>query len=486
MAFTSVLDAVLNYSRTSPEKLCVADESHAYSYQEYVNLIGSISEFFHKNGVSRGDYVVIEATQTVHYLACELACHLIGAVFVPLENKVSAEKISRIADLCDAKIVITAKESGFSQAIPMSVIHGIPVGKVNQESLHSPASSEISEVLFSTGTTGKEKGIVLSHANDIALAENVIAGVDMQKDNVEMIPSPLNHSHALRRYYANMVNGCTVIIVAGVMNVFNFFAMMEKYSVNSIDLVPTALSVLLKLSKGKFSEYQNTLRYIQLGAAPLMEKDKETLKALLPKTKMYNIYGSTESGCICIHEFNNCSDKQKCIGKPACNARIIMVDDDKKEIKSSAENPGTLASFGPMNMLGYFKDEEETNKVLINGFVFSSDEGYYDADGDIILLGRKGDVINTGGYKVPPEEIENEAKKYPGVADCGCIGVEDAMKGKVPKLFIQQDAEAAVDFIKLKAFLAEKLEPYKIPVYYEGIDKIPRTYNGKLLRRELR
>ena len=129
--------------------------------------------------------------------------------------------------------------------------------------------------------------------------------VEMKEDNVELIPSPLNHSHALRRYYGNMLCKASVVVSPGVMNLFGFFKLIEKYGVNSIDLVPTALSILLKLSKNKLGEYKDTLRYIELGAAPLMQADKDRLKALLPHTRLYNFYGSTESGCIAIYNFND-------------------------------------------------------------------------------------------------------------------------------------------------------------------------------------
>ena len=137
-------------------------------------------------------------------------------------------------------------------------------------------------------------------------------------------------------------------------------------------------------------------------------------------------------------------------------------------------------------MLGYWKDPEETAKVLIDGVVYSNDVAYFDEDGDIILLGRNGDVINVGGSKVSPEEIENACKKMEGVADCGVIPVADPIKGHVPKLFVQMEPGFALDVKAVKNFLAAGMEPYKVPVYVVEIEKIPRSYNGKLLRKDLK
>ena len=484
----SIVEAVFRYADTQPEKLCLADDFGEVTYGQYRDKIRHYAACFADMGLKETDTVVVEACQTIDYLAVQLALQLLGVIFVPTEHNCAKEKIASFARRADARVIVACSD------LPCESARVYTYGQLNALAekaeayvpVKFPKREELAEILFSTGTTGKEKGIVLDHQNNIALAENVINGVEMEKDNVELIPSPMNHSHGLRRYYANMYNGCTVILLGSVMNILRFFKLIEQYGVNSIDLVPTALSVVLKLSKNKLGEYSDRLRYIQFGAAPMMEADQQKVCQLLPGTRLYNFYGSTESGCICIYNFNRPDSKKHCIGKPACNAHITIVDDDHKVIDSCAERTGLLASAGGMNMVGYWKDDEETAKVLINGTVYTNDVAYFDEDGDIILLGRKGDVINVGGNKVSPDEIENIAKTMPGIADCGVIPVADAMKGNVPKLFVQLQAGAEFDAVAVRSYLAAKLEPYKVPQYIVQIDKIPRSYNGKLLRKELK
>ena len=486
--YRSIVEAVFSYAETQPQKLCLADETRSVNYAQYKEEICKMASYLLKLGVDKSDRVLVEASQTISYLALELAIQLIGAVFVPVERNCAWNKTERIINVSGAKIAVINKAT----AEPVDNVYTLVdfTAQADNEAPYAytslPEKDDVSEILFSTGTTGAEKGIVLSHDNNIALAENVIYGVEMCDDNIELIPSPMNHSHGLRRYYGNMVKGATVILITGAMNVKLFFEMMDKYKVNSIDLVPTALSVLLKLSKNKFAEYKDILRYIQFGSAPLVVADMQAIRGMLPDTRLYNFYGSTESGCICIYDFNTDNDKPKCIGKPAHNVKIVIVDEDRNEIQSSADNTGLVASYGRMNMLGYWNDENETAKVMADGFIYSNDEAYFDDDGDIILLGRKGDVINTGGNKVSPDEIEEAAKKHESVADCGCIGVPDPMKGSVPKLFIQVKEGYEFDQIAIRSHLANLLEPYKVPAYIVEIDKIQRSFNGKLLRRVLR
>lgn len=486
--FKSIVEAVFHYAETKPDAFCLADDLTSVTYREYALKIRRFAACFTKIGIMKSQKIVVEACQTVDYLAIQLALQLIGAVFVPVEHNCATEKVCSFIERVHGDTVIAGKTEGYenykcytydSLAEMCDLITPYEVGEL-------PGAEDISEILFSTGTTGKEKGIVITHKNNIALAENVMYGVEMEKDNVEMIPSPLNHSHGLRRYYANMFCGCSVVLLSSVMNVMKFFKNIEDYGVTAIDLVPSALTVVLRLSKTKFSEYQNQLRYIQYGAAPLMEQDKAKVCELLPNTRMYNFYGSTESGCTCIYNFNQQNAKSNCIGKPTHNTTLLVVDDDRKPIVSSPDNTGLLATKGNMNMSEYFEDAKETEKVLIDGIVYSNDIGYVDGDGDIILLGRKGDVINVAGNKVSPDEIENVAKEMDGIADCGCIPVPDDKKGSVPKLIVQMSAGATFDPVKIREFLKDRLEPYKVPQYIEQIDKIPRSYNGKLLRKELK
>ena len=288
----SIVEAVFMHAKETPDKLCVADAGSSYTYLEYSRKISKIARLLRDKAVGVRDKVVVKCTQNVDYLALAFGIQLIGAVFVPVEKSCSDEKLMHIAKICRAKLAFTDKVGDLNDGFMLLISDFIRESETLEESAflpeNFPEKNEICEILFSTGTTGKEKGIEITNANNIALAENVIYGVEMKEDNVELIPSPMNHSHGLRRYYANMYRGTSVIVQNGVMNAKLFFSLMDKYKVNSIDLVPTALSVLLKLSKDKFGEYKEMLRYIQLGSAPLMEEDKNKIKRLLPGTRLYN------------------------------------------------------------------------------------------------------------------------------------------------------------------------------------------------------
>ena len=169
---------------------------------------------------------------------------------------------------------------------------------------------------------------------------------------------------------------------------------------------------------------------------------------------------------------------------PAHNASFLFVDDDRNPINpATKENPGLLAIKGAMNMIAYYHDPEETKKVTDGTYIYTSDIAYME-DGDVYLLGRKGDVINVGGNKVSPNEMSLWQRPLTAWRTAPASRWRIPSKGFVPKLFIETSKD--VDEKELSAYLASQMEPYKVPKFIVKIDAIPRTYNGKIDKKELK
>lgn len=487
--FKSIVECIASHSYNQPNKLCLADSKKALSYSAVWSNIYGLSLHLKELGVKKGDCVVIECTQNADYMVCEFAIQLAGGVFVPLERNAAVARVAEIVGDVDAKLLIAKKP--IVDDVPFMDIATVEQydykDEIVLENIVFPEADDTAEILFSTGTTGKSKGIELSHGNDFALAENVKYGTKMKPDNVELIPMPLSHSHGLRRTYGNMLNGSSAVFSNGVTLLKQVFDLMDKYHVTSMDLSPSNLSIIFKLSKDRLGDYADVMDYIQLGSAPLPENDKEHLARILPNTRLYNFYGSTEAGCSCLLDFNETSGKPGCIGKPAVNAQFIVVDENRNDItaKATFDEPGFLASSGSINMKGYWKAPELTEEAMADGFIYTKDLGYIDEDGYIYMLGRKDDVINYGGVKISPEEIESVVVKHPAIADCACIPVKDPLTGQAPKLFLAMKNGEEYDKKEFKAFLQEALDANKQPKFIEIIDQIPRTFNGKIQRNKL-
>ena len=489
MAFCpSVIENIYNHAKANPDKLCLADSKKALTYhQVWENSLG-LALKLGDLGVEKGSCVVIECNQSVDYMVFVFAVQLRGGIIVPVEQNAALSRITDLIGETGAVLFVSYRHPDELAEVPYMDIHiacDYPSG-ADADAISFPASDDVSEILFSTGTTGKSKGVVLTHGNDIAIAENVCYGVEQKPDNVELVPMPTSHSHGLRRTCANMCNGSSVVFVDGVMYLKRVFKLMDDYHVTAMDLSPSMLSILFRLGGDRLGDYSEQLDYIQLGSAPLPEEDKQHLARLLPNTRLYNFYGSTEAGCSCLLDFNKMSGKPGCIGRPAVNANFIVVDENKNEIDSSPDHLGFLASSGAINMREYYHEPELTAETMKDGFIYTKDVGYIDDDGLVYMLGRKDDVINYGGIKISPEEVEAVVVKHPSVKDCALIPMDDPLTGQAPKLFIQLDeAGEEYDPKAFRSWLAENIDSNKQPVRIEVIDLIPRTFNGKIIRHKL-
>lgn len=478
----SIAQAVQFHAGKDPERMAAADPQKVYTYGELHRMALQTAQVLLDMSAKSGDIILAECTQNVDFLILDLACEWAGAVFVPFEREMNEEQVRKLSMETQAKYVIaqTRYETAgyYNQQILLKQAESVQA-QVNEWEEKNP----IAEILFTTGTTGKPKGIMISHKADIAIAENIKYGTQMQPQTVEMIPMPLNHSHGLRTCYVNLFNGSAVVILDGIRNISLFFEMIEKYKVTALDLSPTLAKLLLKIARRGLMKYRSQMEYIEIGTSFLDDVLKKKLREIFTETRLYNFYGSTEAGRSCVLEFSR-ADFAGCVGYPAKNASFMIVDDNYRLMESSAENPGLLAVSGKMMMDGYFGSEELTKTVLKDGVLYTSDLGYIDKEGRVYVLGRKDDVINYKGIKIAPEEIETAAMQSEDILDCACVAVQDEIRGQVPKLYIVPASE--YDEKKLLTFLRKVLGPEKMPLYVESIDRIPRSTNGKLLRNKLR
>ncbi len=484
--FASIVESVFHYADQTPQALCAADIRQAFSYAQMKNAALFVAKELHDLGVKRGDCVLVECTQNAAYCACQMGLALIGAVFVPFDRKFSEDRLREMLEETEAVCLVGS--SPRISSLPFFKTASISPDLPSQSFSYSfPKAEDRSEILYSTGTTGKSKGVDLTHGNNIAIAENIADGVRMESGNIELIPVSMSHSHALRTTYANFLNGNAVVISSGVVFLNPFFTLMERWRVTALDLVPSAWRIIRQAAAKRLEDFRQQIRYVELGSEPLTEEDKRSLRELLPMSRLYNFYGSTESGRSCTFDFAAEPGRPGCIGKSVCNAEVLIVDGDRRPLsRSSSTETGFLAFRGPMNMSGYWKNPELTASVMQDGIVYSKDVGYIDPEGWIYMMGREDDVINCGGVKISPEEIEATALQCPGVADCGCVGHADPLSGQAPWLYVKLAPDSRITADDVRAWLLQNMDRDKLPRNVIELNEIPRTFNGKILRRALR
>jgi acyl-CoA synthetase (AMP-forming)/AMP-acid ligase II len=431
-------ESIRYHAQNTPDKCAVVCAGDQISYSElWSSLEGRASELREKGLLPNRPYV-FRATQDIDFIITYCAVHHMGAIAVPLENKVPQEVFQSIkseVESCDF-------------------------------------SDDIVDILYTTGTTGKSKGVMLSEKALVSCADNFIADLHFTPELLFIISGPLNHIASLFKMHPVLTVGGTVCVLDGLKDMNAFFDVFDlPYTKFATFLVPASIRMIMQFSYEKLCSLADKIDFIETGAAPITKYDMEQLSKALPHSRLYNTLGGTEIGAVCTYNFNDGKYMEGCIGRPMKNSTVEVTSE------------GNIIVSGLTIMSGYVADKENTDKVLKDGKIYSADLGYVDEDGLIHLKGRQGDVINVGGFKVDPVEVENAVVSYEGINDCICIADTHPVIGTVLKLLVVLKEGTPFDKHSIARHLKGKLEPHKIPTYYEAVEAIQRTYNGKLDRK---
>ena len=317
------------------------------------------------------------------------------------------------------------------------------------------------------------------------MCESQNAVLNYSEDNVWLIPTPMNHAAGLRKTHMSMVKGSTVLLIEGFKNLKLFFDSIKKYNVTSLYLPPSAVHYILMLASKELAKYDGQLDFLYSSSSALPGGDKEKLIKLLPHVRKFDAYGGSEVGAVCYIDYNSVNRGAGCVGKANDGVDIFIVDEDYKPMKASKDNPGIIAIRSNTVTAGYWNEPGITANTIKDGIIYMTDLGYIDDEGYLFLVGRRDDVINIGGLKVAPTEVEDVALRHPSIADCACVPFEDKNFGRVMKMFVVMKPSCEFEMDSIVSFLESKLEAYKIPKYIESISEIPKTYNGKTDRKKL-
>lgn len=335
--------------------------------------------------------------------------------------------------------------------------------------------------LYTTGTTGKSKGVVISQKAVISNSENLIAGQGFTHDLVFVIAGSMEHLGCWSKIFPVLMLGATIYVIEdGMKDIDGFFKAfelpLEKYSLPANTkfatfLVPSNIRILLQFASDRLEALVDRMDFLETGAAPMPHSDMLTLCKILPKTRLYNTYASTETGVVSTYNYNDGECIAGCLGHALPHSQFLITPE------------GRIACKGDTLMTGYKDEPELTRSVLHDDTLFTADNGYIDEQGRLHILGRDDDTINTGGFKVAPSEVEDIALSMPDIDDCICISQPHPVLGNALALLVVLRNGAKLDKHAIALHLSKKLKRYQIPLTYKEVDKIQRTFNGKLNRK---
>ncbi len=368
-----------------------------------------------------------------------------------------------------------------------------PVGTLDYSELLKNASRKFKEyksdredpavLLYTSGTTGKPKGVTLTHKNFIAQVSMVDEIMPMYQEDRIVIVLPLYHVYALANgLVCGLSNGCSLSLIPQ-YSPMKLFSNVGDVNATVLIAVPSMYMHILQLARGKNREIPKSLRLCVSGGAPLPRSViNEFMKVF--QTQIAEGYGLTETTSAVSLNKTGSLYKAGSIGPASPSVSMKVIDDEGNELPDNQE--GEIVIKGDMVTRGYWQNEEATAEVLKDGWLRTGDLGYRDEDGCFFITDRKKDLIIRSGFNISPREVEEVIMMHPMVEEAAVVAVPDKRERETVKAFVVLKEGAELSSKDLIAFCSENLADYKIPRIVEFVEMLPKSATGKVLRRELR
>jgi long-chain acyl-CoA synthetase len=472
----------------SPGKPAVILKETSLSYSDLARLAGKFLALLASVQVTKGDRVILSASNTPDFIAGYLATHLSGAICAPVDPDTSPSNVNHIVSTVAPKIILSDKKFYATGTSEKSFAEVCAFDEVDLSSLLEKSEAitgkSAADILFTSGTTGKPKGVVLTHSAIAAAADHINQVIGLSTDDVEVIPLPLCHSFGLGRLRCLLSKGASLVLEQGFANPKRVIESLHAHQATGFSSVPAGLLILLKFFKETFPKLSHHLKYIEIGSAPMPLDSKIELLRALPETKIFMHYGLTEASRSSFLNLRSDQQAMESVGKPSPNVDIRIVDQHGSHCKPMTR--GQIEIKGPHIFDRYWKDPSNTGITFSNGWVRSGDIGYFDDKGYLYLVSRESEMINIAGRKVAPQEVEKILESHPGILSCGCIGIPDpdGITGSLIIAFIvpQDNLESPPKLSDIAKFARSRLEPYKLPSRYIWTETLPKTESGKIKR----
>ena len=492
------------HARYQPNKLALVFEDRRLTYKEYNQNVNRLANALLDMGIQKGDKISTLLPNCMEILEVYWAAAKIGAVAVPHSMLLLAEGLRSLLNDSDTIMVVTnASMVGtlglIRKDLPaiaedrfLLIDGGDTPGYRDYHGLKAmaddtdPQGIDISEddiynIMYSSGTTGHPKGIVISHKIRVAYSTLSASIFRMTPESVMLHSGALVFNGAFITLLTSMFLGSTFIL-HGQFDTDAFIDTVRREKVTHVMMVPS--QVVGVLHSPRFSaEALSTLEMICSVGAPLHKEHKEELIKHLPN-RLYELYGLTE-GFMTILDRNDYETKTGSVGAPTAFFDLRIEDDDKNRVAAGVV--GEIVGKGPIQMVEYYKRPEMTRKAIVNGWLYTGDMGYVDEDGFLYLVDRKKDMIISGGVNVYPRDIEEIIVQHPDVMEAAVFGILDEKWGETPV--------AAVTLTKTADITAENLVQWtneRVSAKFQRIHQaiilsdFPRNAAGKTLKRTIR
>lgn len=474
----TIPEMVLSAADRFGDAEAVVDGPLRLSYADLVQRIRCAAGAFAEAGVGKGETAAIWAPNSAEWIIAAFGLMAAGGVLVPVNTRFKSEEAADIIRRSRAKVVLVQKDFlGLDYSAPA----GVPVIDLKSDFLSSGSpfahddidGSDVSDIIFTSGTTGRPKGAKMNHRQTLRMYEEWATLADLREGDRYLMINPYFHTFGLKAgLVASFLRGATMVPVAA-FDVGRVVELVERERITMLPGPPTLYHSLLAVEdKDKLA----TLRAAVTGAADIPVELVRRIHDELPFQTLMTGYGLTEAGNVTLSRpGDSFEDVATTAGLPCEDIEVRVADDGEVLVRG----------YGVMQ--GYLDDPAATAEAIdTDGFLHTGDLGEFTESGRLRIVGRKKDMFIVGGFNAYPAEIEGFLLEHPAVAQAAVIGVPDERLGQVGKAFVvRKDGTGTVSEVELIAWCRERMAGFKVPRYVEFLDELPLNATGKVMKDRL-
>jgi long-chain acyl-CoA synthetase len=503
MKFASFLAA---HAKTIGDKEALVCGPRRMTFSELDTSTNRVAAVLQRMGVSAGDRVALYMPNCVEFAVAFFGIVKAGAIAVPLNMRLALPEIAfMLEDSTPVVAIISGEhENEFdraAQGLPELKRIVVGAGKRSQDYSFDaimkqgeqllrevPIEADHCMIAYTSGTTGKPKGAILTQANYIVMNGflNAIHWGFSQKDRI-LITTPLAHRTAFARMGNLVVLGATLVILPK-FDAFEVARIVEAEKVTVLGMVPTVGRLLMPEIERAPQQFASLKRVLATGEAFPIDLKYEMLERL-PNIRLYSFFSMTEVGVVTLLTPEEQLSHPASVGRVIPGIEVRLVDDKGADAAPGEAGELWVRTGEPgryLTMKGYFNRPQATAETIRNGWVATGDMAQIDPDGYVYIVDRKKDMILSGGYNIYSKEVESALCTHPAIADAAVIGVSDAVFGEAVAAFVVRKPGLDVQAQVLIDWCGQHIASYKKPKYLQFVDALPQNSTGKVLKRELR
>ncbi len=459
-----------------------------FTYRALDAMANGVARALLKRGLKRGERVAILSVNRAEYLAAYYGIMRAGLVAVPVNFKFPRKTIDFIVHDAGAKLIFC--DSGRRASCPPD-LSVVCFGAQGAESFEAfldpgpfeaivPAQDEPAMFLYTSGSTGVPKGVVLSHRSHIWVVETRLEGQDLSRHRY-LIAAPLYHMNALALAKLACAAHATIVLLPQ-FNARDYIAAIGRWRCTWLTAVPPMIAMMLRESDLLARTDLSSVEFVRMGSAPVSLSLLHALKRALPRAAVTNAYGTTEGGPVVFGPHpKGLPQPELSVGYPHPKVAVRLVDGENRNAEQ-----GVLEMKSPATMLGYHNRPDVPKPITPDGFYITGDVFRRDQDGFHYFVGRSDDMFVSGGENIYPADVERMLERHPAVSHAAVVPVDDEIKGTKPVAFVILKPGHSATEDDIKRFALENAPAYAHPRSVWFVDELPLASTNKVDRAALR